>query len=92
MSWGEVHGGEGRDPWADYDEEIDYAGDALYCGPHEEIQDIILLHNVIVSFEFYVEDFRRHERSKAVNVADWEQDSPFAELTSIKLSKTEVRE
>lgn len=78
----------GRDPWEGYDEAA-YAADALYCGPHEVIPNLMLLTDVCLNFEAWAENFRQRDR-RTSSMPDWYQESIYSETTSIRMAATEV--
>lgn len=91
--WSPVHGGEGRDPWEGYEDGATFGADALYSGPHEVIEDIVLLTDVCLAFEYWADDFRYWDRLESpVAASRWEQESKFAELTSINMANAAARE
>lgn len=75
-------------PWDGYDEDAVWAGDHIYAGPHEVIEDLILLTEVCVSFEYWADDFRYWDRM--LSPADWEETSPFSELRSVQIANTDA--
>lgn len=72
-------------PWEDY-EEIEFAGDHIYEGDREVIEDLILLTEVVLAFEHWADDFRYWDRYESkIPMSQWEEESRFSELTSVKL-------
>jgi len=75
------------DPWEDYDTGELFGGDHLYAGDREVIEDLILLTEVCIAFELWVDDFRYWDRNDSPHpLSRWEEDSPFSETTSIRVS------
>lgn len=81
-----------RSPWEDFEEGEVFGADALYAGPHEVIEDLILLYNVVLEFESIADDLRYWDRLGSGNAQEWEQNSVFAELTSINMSNEGVKD
>lgn len=82
-----------RDPWGDFEVDCDFGGDALYAGDHEVIEDLVMLTETCLDFEYWCDDFRYWDRvASGRKQQDWEQRSAFSETTSIKLSKQEARD
>lgn len=74
------------DPWEDLDTGDEFAGDHIYGGDHEIIEDLVLLTDVVLAFEHWADDFRYWDRYESkIPMSRWEQESPFSEFTSIKL-------
>lgn len=74
------------DPWENFDVGGEFAGDHIYEGDREVIEDIILLTEVVTAFEFWADDFRYWDRYESrIPMSKWEEDSPFSELKSIQL-------
>lgn len=79
------------DPWGEFEDDETFGADATYEGPHETIPDMILLTEVVIAFEYWADDFRYWDRLNGkIAASQWEQDSPFSELASIKHAKTGV--
>lgn len=74
-----------EDPWGEFEEEGVFGADALYCGDHEQIEDILLLTKVVTHFEYWADDFRYWDRVVRP-VPNWEERSPFSELTSVRMA------
>lgn len=75
------------DPWGEFEPDQLFAGDALYAGDHETIQDIYLLGEVILAFEYWADDFRYWDRCEGKTPASkWEEDSLFSETASIEMA------
>lgn len=74
-----------EDPWGEFEDSEVFGADALFCGPEEVIEDLVLLTEVTIAFEYWADDFRYWDRLDS-RLPNWEENSPFSELQSIKMA------
>lgn len=71
--------------WDDYDPEDISGSDALYSGPHEIIEDLVLLTETCIDFEAWASDFRY-----GYGAVPGDESVEFSEFMSVKLARGEV--